>query len=265
MRFVRFLKGVAWLIVGFFVFMIILGYCMASSYAAFDPSVQAVIAEDIPLVADNFYSDSEVCPESIVQMQDFVAGLPDAVTAGFYNDWKVVVSDEMPAGLLEHAEAHAENQFVADSSLETEVGGYSNWRLRVIYVKNYTDPQKAFHVFVHELGHVFDYEFGSVSSSEEFGAIYSLYKDSFSEMDSLSTDRYAVHSQDEFFATVFKEYFLFSSHLEAAAPKAYHYFDSVYQEVSRNPDAESTMKYDLQSAIFFLNEKLAGSVNPPVQ
>lgn len=255
MRFVRFLKTAALLAAGLFVFMIIVGDCMVYSYSVFDPSVQSVVADEIPLVSDNFYSDSESSPESISQMQDFVAGLPDAVATVFYKDWKVVVSDEMPEGLMEHAAAQMENQFVADSSLETEIGGYSNWHLRMIYVKNYSDPQKTFHVFVHEMGHMFNYEFGCPSLSDEFRAIYSLYKDSFQEMDPHSTDGYAAHSQDEFFASVFKEYFLFSSHLETEAPEAYHYFDSVWAEVSLNPEAESTTKYDLQSALFFLREK----------
>lgn len=255
MWFIRFIGKSLKLLILVVVFIFIAGYFLAYSYARFDISEQTEIIEDFAIVSDNFYTDNKTHLASIDQMQEFISCLPSSISDTFRKEWKVVVSSKVPAGLLGYMDDQQDMLVIDNPSKVIETGGYSNWHLRIIYVKAYSDPEETFHVFLHEMGHFFDYEFGCLSLQQDFRRIYSLYANTFHEADIYSSDNYGISSPAEFWATIFKEYFLFPEHLTNETPEIYSFFQTVYQEVVNNVDASNTLRYDLESALLVIREQ----------
>lgn len=168
-------------------------------------------------VMGNFYVNSAYSVDEASMMNEFIETLPPAFKKEFKSNWRVIVEDYYitPTGNIN----------------DVILGGYADWRSRVILIKKQTDPVDTLDIFVHEIGHCFDFEYGSVSFSNEFVDIYDLYKDNFSEEYNISPDGYATSTAEEFFAACFKEYLMYSDHLKTVAPKAYDYLDHFYKDV----------------------------------
>ena len=175
----------------------------------------------------------------------FISSLSPNVAKVFSKDWGFIVTDKLP-----QRTEHITDETYSDSDVLNEhsfIVGISNWRTRTVFIKLESDKAKLHSIFIHELGHCFDHEFGSLSSTDEFENIYSLYKDSYVEQTCYSPEKYASISESEFFATLFKEYFISPNHLKLQAPEAYDFIDSIYTKVSGDDSADTTLKYDLQS------------------
>lgn len=168
-------------------------------------------------VADNFYVDSNCNDEAVSVMNEFVDILPTVFVEEFRDDWVVIIEDKI------EPPASWPSNVVIDA--------YTHWQSRVIILRNQTDSNKMLNTFVHEIGHCFDFEYGSVSYSDVFHEIYSLYQLNFLEQDPYAAPGYATSSPVEFFATCFKEYLLYPEHLKTAAPKAYTFIDLFYNNV----------------------------------
>ena len=170
------------------------------------------IANNYTCVMNNFYIDEDSSVDDAETLNEFVETLPSVFINEFRNNWRVIIEDYIPAP-------------------NVTVGGYTNWNSRIILVRKQTNSTDTLDIFIHELGHCFDFEYGSVSYSDLFGDIYDLYKDDFSEQHTISPVGYSTSSAAEFFATCFKEYLLYPEHLKMVAPKAYNFVDDFYEDI----------------------------------
>lgn len=239
-----------------FVFLIIGGFLCVHSYSRFDQDQQASYLAKYTPASEMIYTDVTPNNETIDKIEDLIASLPDNISSGFLKEWKIIISPNMPDNFITNTET-AQLSEADDNSGDIVVLGYSDWHLRLIFLKAQPDPDAVYKVFAHELGHYFDYEFGSPSLLDEFGKVYEQCKDSFVEHDASDTIGYSKTSREEFFATAFKEYLLAPEQLKASAPKAYTFIDHTFNQVSNNPSATTTAKYDLQSALIVLLNKSA--------
>lgn len=234
------------------IFIIVAGFLCANSYSSFDKSGQTSCLSNYAHIEKNYYTDLTPNRETIAKINSFVDSLSPSSSGAFLKEWKVVISPDMPTALQQSATKQKILTGPDSSTDKVHVLGYSDWHLRLIFIRAQPDPNEVYKVFIHEMGHYFDYEFGTPSSTGEFRELYSLYRDSFSEFDPSAPTGYAISSTKEFFATVFKEYFLYPEHLLSEAPEAYFFIEDLYNSVSKNKNAASTVKYDLQSAIITL-------------
>lgn len=226
-----------------------------SAEKEYNLDTQTILLSEYDAMGTTFYADSDQHYDGIYKMNAVLSSLPNSFSEVFQKEWKVVVADHLPSVFINlAAEAKGEN-LAAGLPADIAVAGYSDWRTRIIYIAPQDNPDDMRSVFIHELGHCFDYEFGSPSSSEEFYKIFLLYRDSFQDNDKLSPDGYATLSEQEFFATVLKEYILSPDHLKSEAPEAYIFIVSFFEDVTNNPDATTTLKYDLRSAFIMLKNK----------
>lgn len=256
---IRLIKVVLRISIGLVLFFIIVGFVLTWSYSKIDKEAQETALKDLHCFSDNFFTDSEDNQDCINKIIQSMSLLDSNVLSSFHKEWKVMVSDEIPFYLQLRAPGTEIDLLQRSQNQEVVTEGYTNWHLRLIYVKPNSDPQISANVFLHEIGHFFDFEFGLPSYSERFEYIYSLYKDSFYEKDPHSTDGYATSSSSEFFATVFKEYVLFPDHLLEYAPDAYSFIDTLYKEVSENQDSDITTKYDLRASFSLVKKNLQSS------
>lgn len=252
MKIISFLKSL--LINAFYVlmFLIIAGCVYIYSYRYYDVSRQDAALEEQTLITDNFYSSNkdESSIKNVSLMNDFLSSLPSNVSALFQNKWAIVLVDEMPLSSQDSDEDTKE-----PGASDAETVGYCDWRPRLIYVKTQTNPEKLLSTFVHELGHVFDYEFGTPSETDEFKLIYSLYKGTYKEDPSFSAPDYISSTPAEFFATIFKDYLLYPEHLQSSAPEAYEFIGKLYNEASEIEAANTSFKYDLQSVLLNIKKQ----------
>lgn len=250
MKLLSFMKNLSIILIVLLLFIIIAGFVYAYSYSYFNADEQAIILRDYSNIQGNFYIDKnkEEHAEAIKQMNAFISSLSPNVAKVFSKKWAFVVTDNIPLKMLKtrNEETHYDS---SDHDKKIVINGVSNWRTRTVFVQFDSNMDKINTVFIHELGHCFDYEFGSLSSTDEFKEIYSSYKDTYIELMRYSPENYAASSEAEFFATLFKEYFISPYSLKLQAPEAYDFIDTVYKEVSENDSADITVKYDLQSVI----------------
>lgn len=177
------------------------------------------ITDNYICVINNFYAseNSSVCDVEI--LNELIETLPPVFISEFRNNWRVIIEDYIPP--------------LVGYPNNVIIGGYTDWNSRSILVRKQTNLTDTLDIFIHELGHCFDFEYGSVSYSDLFGDIYDLYKDDFNEQYTNSPDGYSTSSATEFFATCFKEYLLYPEHLKAVAPKAYNFVDDFYKDVQK--------------------------------
>lgn len=175
------------------------------------------LTDNYTCVMGNFYVNGASRVDDAEKLNEFVEALPPAFVREFKNNWRVVIED----------------YFISTTGHASDIvlGGYTDWNSRTILVKAQTEYADTLDIFAHELGHCFDFEYGSVSFSTEFGDIYNLYKDSFSEQYESSPKGYSTSSTSELFAACFKEYLLCPEHLKTVAPKAYDYVDIFYDDI----------------------------------
>lgn len=167
-------------------------------------------------VMGNFYVNSAYSVDEAAKLNDFVKTLPPVFIKEFKSNWRVIIEDHI----------------LIPTAGNVVVGGYTDWQSRIIVVKKQATYDDTLDIFVHELGHCFDFEYGSVSFSDEFSDTYNLYKENFEEESSLSPDGYSTSSAVEFFATCFKEYLLCPGHLNNVAPEAYEFVDDFYEDIT---------------------------------
>lgn len=165
---------------------------------------------------DNFYIDKSCDDWTVSTMNKLIDSLPPIFVTEFREDWVVIIEDKIKTP--------------SDWPSNVSIDAYTHWQTRTIILKN-QDADKMLNVFAHELGHCFDFEYGSPSYSDVFREIYGTYRDTFLEQDPYATPRYATASPVEFFATCFKEYLLYPEHLKAEAPKAYNFVHLFYNNV----------------------------------
>lgn len=177
------------------------------------------ITDNYTCTINNFYINDESSIDDAKMLNEFVESLPPIFINEFRSNWRVIIDDYIlsPIGFP--------NNVI--------IGGYTDWNSRSIFIRKETSSTDTLDTFVHELGHCFDFEYGSVSYSELFGDIYNFYKDDFIEQYTNSPTGYSTSSAVEFFAVCFKEYLLYPEHLKTAAPKAYSFIDDFYKDIQK--------------------------------
>lgn len=175
------------------------------------------ITDNYTYAINNFYINEDSDIDDVKMLDEFVETLPPVFIREFRNNWRVIVEDY-------HVAVDANNIIT---------GGYTDWNSRVIFINRQTNYDDTLNIFIHELGHCFDFEYGSVSYSDLFGNIYGLYKDDFKEKYTISPEGYSTSSSAEFFASCFKEYVLYPEHLNDVAPIAYNFVNSFYKDIQK--------------------------------
>lgn len=208
----KILKFLAYAVLWIFIVSII----TVSIYEYHNKSRIDTITSHYTHTTDNFYVDKSCDEETISAMNELIDTLPPVFIKEFRDDWFVIIEDRIPTP--------------SNWPSNVSIDAYTHWQRRTIIIKN-QDCDKMLNVFAHEIGHCFDFEYGSVSHSDIFHEIYETYRDAFLEKDPYATPRYATASPVEFFATCFKEYLLYPEHLKTEAPEAYNFIDLFYNNV----------------------------------
>ena len=177
------------------------------------------ISDNYTCVANNFYINESSSVDDAEMLNEFVETLPQIFIREFRKNWRVIVGDSIP--------------YPITYANDIIIGGYTDWNCRLVFVKKQLNYVDTLNIFVHEIGHCFDLEYGSISYSNLFGDVYDLYKETFLEQYTTSPDGYPTSSKAEFFATCFKEYMLYPDHLKIVAPKAYNFIDSFYKDIQK--------------------------------
>ena len=195
------------LLVIFFFFCVI----VISKYTYFSEDAQkSLIKGYTQSEIDYIYVDDiDKTNLSIEKISTYIGGLDNDLTHNFFSDgWKIVLGENV---LCDYSEGYA---------------GVTIWESRTILLNSYDDPEIEYRVFIHEFGHYFDLANGFLSSSSEFKKLYTLYKDSYTELDELIPDKYPRSTPQEFFASCFKEYYYCPEHLRSIAPLAYDFLNN---------------------------------------
>lgn len=165
--------------------------------------------------ADFIYSDgSKSVDEAAEMINTFVLSLPNNINQEFLSEWKVIMGKSIA------------------SDTASNVAGATSWNTRIIRLNLYDDPEIIHKTFIHEFGHYFDLAHGYISKSAEFQELYIKHNDSFIEKDTFVPAEYSTSTAQEFFASVFKEYYVSPEHLQSIIPEAYEYIDQVTNEAT---------------------------------
>lgn len=210
--FADYIGNVLYALLRMIVWILVIAVIIIGIYETPNISTWNNLTDNYVCVMNNFYSNKDCSIYDVEMLNEFVETLPPVFIREFRENWKVIIED------------YASN---------TTIGGYTDWDSRIILVKKQTNFTDTLDTFVHELGHCFDFEYGSVSYSDIFGNIYDLYKDDFSEQYTNSPVGYSTSSAIEFFATCFKEYLLYPEHLKTVAPKAYNFVNNFYEDIQK--------------------------------
>ena len=215
--FIGFLGNVIERIVRVFLWSVIISGVIIFTNEMPTLSARQGLNETYKCVLNNFYIAGNDCADDARAIDDFVDTLPEAFVKEFRDSWIVIIDDNKLTSV--------------DLSSNTMVAGYTDWSERTIFITEQKQVADTLEIFVHELGHCFDFEYGSKSYSTFFKDIYAMYKDDFVDQSTLAAKGYATSSSMEFFAVAFKDYLLYPEHLNSVAPMAYKFIDSMYQDV----------------------------------
>lgn len=106
--------------------------------------------------------------------------------------------------------------------------GYIDYKKNLIAIAECLDDEKLKGTIYHELGHYFDKRNNSPSKKdEEFKELYNKYKDIYWDYGSHSG--YCSTNTAEYFASIYKDYYLYNSHLKNKAPELYNYFKNLIE------------------------------------
>lgn len=210
------------------VFILLFSLMVVGIYEIHNKSMQDDLSSYYTCAVNNFYIDESTSISDVETLDSFVETLPSNFIKEFRKDWKVIIEDKIPA-----PEEWPDNVLI---------NGYTDWNSRLVLIRNRSDSSEMLNSFVHELGHCFDLEYGSVSHSYLFSDFYELYKDDFNDYSTSAPPGYSTSSTDEFFATCFKEYLLHPEHLKEVAPKSYIFIDCFYKDVE---EMKRSFTYDL--------------------
>ena len=216
--FIDFMKDVIDVVIRIMAWILLISVVIICIYEIPNISAWDDINNTYTCTTNNFYINQDSCANDAEILNDFVETLPPVFINEFRQNWKVVIKDSI---------------YIQIDSNNNIIGGYTDWNSRTVFVKKQTNSIDTLNIFVHELGHCFDLEYGSVSYSDFFRSIYNLYKDDFSEQYTNSPVGYPTSSEVEFFATCFKEYMLYPEHLKTVAPKAYDFVDYFYKNIQK--------------------------------
>ena len=217
-------KLLKWLLSRFIMllFTVILAISVFSvvSFCWSDIDLQKDVTESMTSVDGLFYSSSDINEDVIVKMQTFVSNLPETVRDAINDDWAIMLTDKTP-GKLFHTSFIQINDF--DTSGMT-IGGYTFTQPRVVYVNSSMENDTIYRSFVHEMGHVISFEYGSIHGSKEWEKIYE------SCMKNFDTDAYNLSNDAEFFAACFDLYYNEPDKLKEESIDAFNYIEKIMKK-----------------------------------
>lgn len=178
--------------------------------------------------SDFIYTDeSRQAHRAIKKINQFIQSQPSSLTEDFLNEWKVIIAKDVT---LDYSESTA---------------GLTVWQSRLVLLNTYDDSYIVYGTFIHEFGHYFDMSHGFCSKSPKFQTLYAKYKDIYCEQDQFIPASYTSSTAQEFFASIFKEYYLYPEHLKALAPEGYEFIDSVINDATTH----SSWQYDVKNNV----------------
>ena len=201
------------------IFILLFSIMVICNYELHNKFLQDELSSYYTCAVNNFYIDENTSVSNAETLDYFIETLPPIFVEEFRKDWKVIIEDKIP--------------LPDDWPDYIQINGYTDWNSRTVLIRDRENTSEMLGSFVHELGHCFDLEYGSVSHSSLFNEFYELYKEDFSECSTNIPPGYSTSSTDEFFATCFKEYLLYPEHLNETAPKAYIFVDNFYKDVEK--------------------------------
>ena len=178
-----------------------------------------------------------VSEATIDKLHSFVKTLPEGISNIFYNDWIVVVDDEFPQPLSNSIVIVQNNDYDTSDMI---LGGYTFTQSRVIYINGKLDEQTIYEAFVHEIGHLTSFEYGSQHGSKEWETIYNK------GIVTLDVSEYDKSNEAEFFASCFQLYFTEQEKLTIYLNEAVGYFDTLLSQKVRDDNffAKYIMGYE---------------------
>ena len=199
-------------------------------YTSFSATDQSEVISKYQSVETTSYLYTDRSAEALMaaeKIDQYVSDLPSELSEEFVAEWKVVIASDV---------VH---------SYPDSVGGVTLWNSKLILIRSQSDPAVSCRLFVHEFGHFFDMSNSFHSYSQEFQKLYELYRNTFIEEDACVLPEYSTSSPQEFFAAVFKEYYLYSDYLLQKAPDAYQYIEKSIQNAVLNNSCYHTAKNNI--------------------
>lgn len=207
------------------------------SYCWKNDKLQTNVASMYSLNNKNIYYKEMVSEATIDKLDSFVKTLPEGISNIFYNDWIVVVDDEFPQPLSNSIVIVQNNDYDTSDMI---LGGYTFTQSRVIYINGKLDEQTIYEAFVHEIGHLTSFEYGSQHGSKEWETIYNK------GIVTLDVSEYDKSNEAEFFASCFQLYFTEQEKLTIYLNEAVGYFDTLLSQKVRDDNffAKYIMGYE---------------------
>lgn len=150
---------------------------------------------------------------SLEYLEDAIELLPDSLSDKLIDKgWKIIITDDFLSNGFE---------LPANKMVLGECLGFVSNNTRYVFLKPATSTDLTM-CLMHELGHVFD----KYSNTSEFKNLYEMYKEiGYYGHNESPTIQYAIVDELEFFATTFKDYFLYPFQLQEKAPEVFEYFE----------------------------------------
>lgn len=193
----------------------IVSFCWA------DIDLQKDVTNKMTNIDGLFYTNASVDADTLAKMQEFIANLPDSFKDAINDDWAIVLTNKAPDRLF-HTSFIQINDFDTSGMV---IGGYTFTQPRVVYVNVSMNPETVYSSFVHEIGHVLSFEYGSQHGTEIWEKIYDANKN-------FETDPYNLSNEAEFFAACYEEFYNNPEKLKEKSMDAYNFmFDLTKKEV----------------------------------
>ena len=167
-----------------------------------------------------FYSSTDINKDTLTKMQTFISNLPKTVQDAMKDDWAIVLMNKTPEKLFH-------TSFIQINDYDTSgmiIGGYTFTQPRVVYVNATMEQDIIYRSFVHEIGHVISFEYGSIHGSKEWEKIYENCVGKF------DTDDYNLSNEAEFFAACFDLYYNEPEKLKEESENAFNYINKIMEE-----------------------------------
>jgi hypothetical protein len=224
-------------------YILLISIMVVTVYEIHNETAQDKFTSYYTRVLNNIYIDEKADVNDAEILDSFIETLPPIFIKEFRKDWRLVIEDSIP--------------IPCDWPDNIAISGYTDWHTRTIVIKKHANPSDMLDVFAHEIGHCFDFEYGSVSYSSLFREFYELYNKDFDDYYTNSPPGYSTSTPVEFFATCFKEYLLYPEHLNTEAPKAYIFIDSFYKDIQK---LKHTYLYDLGTVSNTMRRMVDGEI-----
>ena len=219
------------------------GYSLFS-FVLVNQEEQVSAAEEY-FVKDEMYVSNYHMGEELAENLNEVYwnNIPSSLKKVIVDDWTMILDTELPSS-MQAMVAVGQNTYDKTGLI---LGGLTYHQKRLVYVNISVDYDGFLNSYIHELGHVASYEYGTLHGSPEWKSLY------YNNKDKADCDGYFSSDSAEFFAWAYAEYFISPEDLESSLPDVYAYIDELnHTELDENTELFTGIKGIANMFLFYM-------------